>query len=288
LKIAMFGIQGQLGRDLEIALSDFHVIPLLYEDVDITDADRVRDAVTTADPDWVINAAAMTQVDKCETEERLAYEVNALGASHVARAARQVDARLVHVSTDYVFDGFKDGPYDETDTPRPLNVYGSTKLAGERFVQTECPAHYIVRTSGLYGTHECWGKGTNFVETMMRLSRERTEIKVVRDEVLTPTFTEDLALQIRRMIETPPPAGIYHATNEGSCSWFDFATEVFCQTSTPIALVGITSVEWGAPAKRPANSVLENVALKKAGLNVFPDWRDALGRYLAKRSNSAS
>lgn len=287
MKIAIFGIQGQLGRDIELTLSDFHVIPLLYEDVDITDADRVRAAVTAADPDWVINAASMTHVDKCETEKELAYEVNALGSKHVAQAARLVDARLVHVSTDYVFDGAKKGPYEETDEPRPLNVYGSTKLAGERFVQVECPTHYIVRTSGLYGTHECLGKGTNFVETMIRLSRERSEIKVVRDEVLTPTFTEDLALQIRRMIDTLPPTGIYHATNEGSCSWFDFATEIFRQKGIPITLEGITSAQWGAPAKRPPNSVLENAALKKAGLDVFPDWRDALERYLAKRMNSA-
>lgn len=287
MKIAMFGIQGQLGRDLELALSDFQVIPMLFEEVDITDVEAVRKAVTTAGPDWVINAAAITHVDKCETEERLAYDVNALGARHVARAACQVDARLVHVSTDYVFDGAKDGPYVETDVPRPLNVYGTTKLAGERFVQTECTTCYIVRTSGLYGTHECWGKGTNFVETMIRLSRERTELKVVRDEVLTPTFTEDLAVHIRRIIEHSPPVGIYHATNEGSCSWFDFATEIFCQTGTPIALEGITSAEWGAPAKRPTNSVLENAALKEAGLNVFADWRDALGRYLAKRSDGA-
>jgi dTDP-4-dehydrorhamnose reductase len=287
LKIAIFGIQGQLGRELELVLSDFHVIPMLYEQVDITDAGAVRNAVTTADPDWVINAAAMTQVDKCETEEPLAYEVNALGARHVARATGEVDARLVHVSTDYVFDGAKNGPYVETDVPRPLNVYGKTKLAGERFVQTECATSYVVRTSGLYGTHECWGKGTNFVETMIRLSRERTELKVVHDEVLTPTFTEDLAVHVRRIIESAPPVGIYHATNEGSCSWFDFATEIFRQTGTPITLEGITSAEWGAPAKRPANSVLENAALEAAGLNAFADWRDALGRYLAKRSDGA-
>jgi dTDP-4-dehydrorhamnose reductase len=284
LKIAIFGIQGQLGRDLELALSDFHVIPMLYEEVNITDDEAVGKSVTNATPDWVVNAAAMTHVDKCETEERRAYDVNALGARYVARAAREVGARLVHVSTDYVFDGTKEGPYVETDAPRPLNVYGTTKLAGERFVQTECPTCYVVRTSGLYGTHESWEKRLNFVETMIGLSREKTLLKVVRDELVTPTFTEDLAVHIRRIIEKSPPAGIYHATNEGGCSWFDFATEIFRQTSTPIALQGITSAEWGAPAKRPANSVLENAALKEAGLNEFADWRDALQRYLVKRS----
>ena len=284
VKIAIFGIEGQLGRDLEIALSDFDVAPMLYADVDIVDRTRVGDAVSAASPDWVINSAAMTHVDRCETQEKAAFEVNAEGARHVAEAAATTNARLIHVSTDYVFDGKKGSPYVESDVPRPLNVYGKTKLAGERFVGEVCPQHYIIRSSGLYGTHECWGKGTNFVETMLRLALDRNELKVVRDEVLTPTFTEDLAAQVRRLIETPPEYGVYHATNEGQCSWFDFATEIFCQTKTPIALEGISSKEWGAPAKRPANSVLENAALKAAGSNVFPEWRDALQRYLSKRS----
>jgi dTDP-4-dehydrorhamnose reductase len=287
VKIAIFGIQGQLGRDLETALGEFHVIPMLFEEVDVTEADRVRDAVAAVGPDWVINAAAMTQVDECESQEKQAFEVNALGARYVARAAADAGARLIHVGTDYVFDGEKESPYVETDVPRPLNVYGATKLAGEQFAQDACPQHYIVRTSGLYGTHKCWGKGTNFVETMLRLARDHGELRIVRDEILTPTFTEDLAEQLRRMIEAPPAPGIYHATNEGRCSWFDFATEIFSQTKTPIALEGITSAEWGAPAKRPANSVLENEALKAAGLNTFPDWRNALERYLSKRSGLA-
>jgi len=284
MKIAIFGIQGQLGRDLELALSDFQVIPMLFEEVNVTDSDRVAEAVSSASPDWVINAAAMTHVDKCETEERAAWEVNAQGARYVAAAAAESGARLVHVSTDYVFDGSKTGPYVESDSPRPVNVYGVTKLAGEWFVQDTVPHHYIVRTSGLYGTHDCWGKGTNFVETMLRLARDHTELKIVRDEVLTPTFTEDLAAQIRRMIDEEPPWGMYHATNEGQCSWFDFATEIFRLSGTPIAVQGITSDQWGAPARRPANSVLENAALKSAGINVFPDWGDALERYLGKRS----
>lgn len=283
MKIAIFGIQGQLGRDLELELSDWGVIGMRYEDVNVTDADAVHEAVTAAAPDWVINAAAMTHVDKCETEERLAFEVNSLGARYVARAAAAAGARLIHISTDYVFDGAKGAPYVESDSPRPLNVYGATKLAGEWFAADACPHHYMVRTSGLYGTHECWGKGTNFVETMLRLSREQTELKIVRDEVLTPTFTEDLAAQVRRMIEARPDPGIYHATNEGQCSWLDFATEIFRVVGTPIALEGITSSQWGAPAKRPANSVLENAALKSAGVNVFADWGDALARYLSKR-----
>jgi dTDP-4-dehydrorhamnose reductase len=288
VKIAIFGIQGQLGRDLEEALSGWNVVGMRYEDVDVTDESSVRGAVAAAAPDWVINAAAMTHVDKCETQEGAAFEVNALGARYVARAASAVGARLVHVSTDYVFDGAKGAPYVETDPPRPLNVYGATKLVGEWFAADACPDHYIVRTSGLYGTHECWGKGTNFVETMLRLSRDRTELEVVRDEVLTPTFTEDLAAQVRRMIEARPAPGIYHATNEGQCSWYDFATEIFRVAGTPITIKGITSAQWGAPAKRPANSVLENAALEAAGINIFSGWDDALARYLSKRQAGGS
>jgi len=274
MKILILGIQGQLGRDIERALADQDVTGPLYEELDITDGDRVEAAVAGAAPDWVVNCAAMTNVDQCETEQKLAHDINATGAHNAARAAAAAGAGLVHISTDYVFDGNKDEPYVETDDPRPLNVY---------VVARSCPDHYIVRTSGLYGTHKCWGKGTNFVETMLRLSRDNTRLRIVRDEVLTPTFTEDLAAHIRRMIESRPPWGVYHATSDGRCSWFDFATEIFRLESVPIELEGITSAEWGAPARRPANSVLENAALKKAGLDEFPGWRDALERYLSSR-----
>jgi dTDP-4-dehydrorhamnose reductase len=283
MKILILGIEGQLGRDIERTLKDHDLSGPLYDELDITDEDRVEAAVSGAAPDWVINSAAMTNVDKCETEQELARAVNAAGAHNAARAAAAAGASLIHISTDYVFDGAKNGPYVETDDPRPLNVYGETKLAGEQFVARACPDHYIVRTSGLYGTHECWGKGTNFVETMLRLSRDHTRLQIVRDEVLTPTFTEDLAGHILRMIENRPPWGIYHATNDGRCSWFDFATEIFRLESVPIELEGITSAVWGAPARRPANSVLENAALKSADLDEFPGWRDALERYLSER-----
>jgi len=181
LKVAIFGIQGQLGRDLESALAGFEIIPMLYEQVDVMRADQVEAAVAAARPQWIINSAAMTHVDRCETEVSEAFAVNALGALHVARASASVGARLLFVSTDYVFDGEKGAPYVENDPPRPINVYGVTKLAGEWFVSQACSEHYIVRTSGLYGLHPCWGKGTNFVETMLRLAAERDELRVVAD-----------------------------------------------------------------------------------------------------------
>ena len=283
MKIVIFGIQGQLGRDLEIALSDHEIVPMLYEEVDVTDRAAVESAVASAAPDWVINSAAKTYVDKCETEEKSAFEVNALGARFVALAARDVSARLIHVSTDYVFEGTKGKPYVESDEPRPVNVYGASKYAGELLVRQACPQHYIIRTSGLYGVHECWGKGTNFVETMLRLAAGKKDLKVVNDEFLTPTFTEDLADQVRVLLDTAPGFGIYHATNEGGCSWFEFAAEIFARAGITVSMTGIPSSQWPTPARRPANSTLENAALKTAGINRFPDWRDALGRYLAKR-----
>ncbi|MEJ2722151.1 MAG: dTDP-4-dehydrorhamnose reductase, partial [bacterium] len=212
--------------------------------------------------------------------------VNAAGAMHVAESCRNTGARLIQISTDYVFDGRKRTPYLEDDTPRPLNVYGMTKLAGERYARRGIPECYIVRTSGLYGLHPCWGKRRSFVDTMLSLAAERKSIRVVDDEILTPTFTEDLAAQIRKLIESGPPAGIYHATNSGECSWHDFARSIFETSGIEIRLERITAAEWNARARRPAYSVLENNRLKSMGLDVMPPWEDALGRYLSAKLGS--
>ncbi|MFH1755384.1 MAG: dTDP-4-dehydrorhamnose reductase, partial [Candidatus Latescibacterota bacterium] len=222
-------------------------------------------------------------VDRCEEEDASAFAVNALGARYVAEAAEKLGARLIFISTDYVFDGDKKQPYIETDAPAPVNVYGLSKLAGEFFTRYCCTRHYILRTSGLYGLNTCWGKGTNFVDTMLELGQKNHTLPVVEDEVLTPTFTEDLAHQIRGFIEAPPVAGIYHATNEGECSWFEFASEIFSKAGIDMHLTRTTAAAWKAAARRPSYSVLENKALKDAGINTFPHWRDALARYLAKR-----
>lgn len=283
LKIAIFGIDGQLGTDLATAFGAAQIVPFIQDELEITDEAAVVSALSSVKPDWVINSAAMTHVDRCETEAPEAFGVNALGARYVARACAEINARLIHISTDYVFDGKKESPYVESDLPRPLNVYGMTKLAGDLFVQDACERHYIIRTSGLYGLANCIGKGTNFVETMLRLSESHDNLRVVMDERLTPTFTEDLASQVRTVIDGAPPFGIYHATNEGSCSWFEFATEIFRLTHTEIDVTGITSEDWGSPTRRPRNSVLANDALAALGLNRMPDWHDALERYLAKR-----
>jgi len=280
LRIAIFGIEGQLGSALAQALSTHDVVPVTEASADLREANAVRGAVDNARPEWVINAAAMTHVDRCETEPIPAFQINAIGARNVARAAQSAGAALIQVSTDYVFDGFKESAYTEADRPSPLGVYGMSKLAGELFAANECERHYVVRTSGLYGTATCVGKGTNFVETMLRLAGERSELSVVQDECLTPTYADDLALQLRRIVEAPPPPGIYHATNAGACSWYDFATEIFRLQKIAIRVRGIPAIEWETPTRRPANSVLENAALAENGIDVMPGWKDALERYL--------
>lgn len=284
--IALFGADGQLGMDLQKALSAHRVEPLRYQELDILDRPRVAERLAAIDPAWVINAAALTNVDWCESNDVKAFQVNALGARHIAESCPPGDSRMIQISTDYVFDGKKTAPYVEHDSPRPLNVYGITKLAGEHYVQSVHPRCYIVRTSGLYGTHSGWGKRRSFVDTMLALAGEDDEIRVVCDEVLTPTFTEDLAEQIRVLIESEPPEGIYHATNAGECSWYEFAKTIFELSGKSVRLEKTSAAEWKSPARRPAYSVLENAGLRHAAIDVMPHWKDALARYLSKKAGT--
>ena len=282
MKVAIFGISGQLGSDVAAALSSHQVIPIEHARADIRDEVAVMKAVSAATPDWVVNCAAMTNVERCESEALAAFSINAGGARNVAVAAEAAGARLVHISTDYVFDGEKRSPYLESDFPRPLNIYGSSKLAGEWAVRS---AAVIVRTSGIYGLNACRGKGTNFVETMMKRAQSGAATRVVTDEVLTPTFSVDLAGQIRVIIEKDAPVGVYHATNSGSCSWFEFATEIFRHAGASAVPAPTTAKEWNSPVRRPPYSVLENRALAALGIDRMPAWQDALSRYMSQRAS---
>jgi dTDP-4-dehydrorhamnose reductase len=286
MSIALLGADGQLGMDLQKTLCGHRLEPLTYHELDVLDRPRIVEKLAAIQPAWVINAAALTNVDWCESNDVKAFQVNALGARHVAESCLSGSSRMIQISTDYVFDGKKTAPYVEHDTPRPLNVYGITKLAGEHYVQAVHPRCYVVRTSGLYGTHPCWGKRRNFVDTMLALAEEKKEVRVVCDETLTPTFTEDLAEQIRVLIESEPPLGIYHATNAGECSWYEFAKTIFELSKTPVRLEMTTAAEWNAPARRPAYSVLENAALQQAGIDVMPHWKNSLERYLSKKAGA--
>lgn len=290
MNIAVIGANGQLGTDLVAAFTQNGdaVCGLTHSDIEISDHDSVSHALEVIRPQVVVNTAAMHHVESCEREPEKAFAVNALGPRNLALVARDLGAILMHVSTDYVFDGSKGSPYTEDDNPRPLNTYGVTKLAGEHFVSATTTKHFVVRTSGLYGKSPCRAKGgLNFIELMLKLAKERGEVRVVDSEMVTPTSTVELAQQMVRLTHSDC-YGLYHATAEGSCSWYEFAREIFAVTDTPVRLKVAAPDEFPAKVARPKYSVLENRALKSRGLNAFKPWQDALHKYLGNRIASPS
>jgi len=290
MKIAVIGANGQLGSDLVAAFSEngAAVSGLTHADIEISDLPSVSHALGSIRPQVIVNTAAMHHVENCEREPEKAFAVNALGPRNLALVARDLGAVLLHVSTDYVFDGSKGSPYLEEDNPRPLNVYGITKLAGEYFVRATMAKHFVVRTSGLYGKSPCRAKGgLNFIELMLKLAKERGEVRVVDSEVVSPTSTPELAQQMVQLSHSDC-FGLYHATAEGSCSWYEFAREIFAITDTPVRLKVATPDEFPAKVPRPKYSVLENGALKSRGLNTFKPWQNALHNYLGNRIKSPS
>jgi dTDP-4-dehydrorhamnose reductase len=290
VKIALIGSNGQLGSDLSaafIAHGD-NVVALTHSQIEIVELDSALHVLKQIQPQIIINTAAMHHVEQCEREPEKAFAVNGLGAKNLALIAQRLDAVLMHVSTDYVFDGDKGSPYTEDDNPHPLNVYGVTKLAGEHFIQTNAEKHFVVRTSGLYGIKPCRAKGGfNFIELMLKLAKEREEIRVVDSEVVSPTSTADLAEQLVHLSRSDS-YGLYHATAEGSCSWYEFAQEIFALTDTPIRLEVAGPDEFPAKVPRPKYSVLENQALKDRDLNTLQSWRDGLRTYLGERAEISS
>ena len=285
MKVAVIGADGQLGNDVCAIFGEkgHQVIPLVWEQMDISDGAAVSKTLGEIQPELIINTAAMHHVDQCELDPEKAFRVNGIGSQNLARFAFAAGSILMHVSTDYVFSGEKGTPYLEEDCPRPLNVYGNTKLAGEFFIRAIAEKHYVIRLSGLYGTHPCLAKGLNFVDLMLKLAGERKEIRVVDDEVLTPTFTEEVARQMSFMIENRAEYGLYHATAEGSCSWYEFAREIFSLTGTRVMLNVALPGEFPQKVLRPKYSVLENGRLKNQGLNVMGHWKEGLGRYLKQK-----
>jgi dTDP-4-dehydrorhamnose reductase len=281
-RVAVIGSTGQLGSDVVEAFTGHEVSRLAHEDLDIRNADAIGATFARLRPEIVVNTAAFHNVPRCETAQADAYAVNAIAPRQLARACGELGARLVHVSTDYVFDGAKRAPYVETDRPNPLNVYAMSKLAGEYAVLSADGEHQVVRSSGLYGMRPCRAKGGNFIDTMFKLARERDEVRVVDDEILTPTFTADLAAQIRTLALDGPP-GLYHATNQGSCSWYEFARLIFELGNLRTRLSPTTVKEFAAPVRRPFYSVLDNAALAAARLDHMRPWRDALTAYMRQR-----
>ncbi len=292
MRVLVIGAQGQLGADLcrELADAEVHRADLDGDGhlLDIRGAETVRQLIADAvKPDWVFNCAAAHNVPRCEEEPEMAFSVNAAGARNVAIACHAAGSRLIQVSTDYVFGSGGTRPFVETDLPAPLNVYAASKLAGEHLVAAECPNHLIIRTAALYGMAPCRAKGgRNFVDTMLHLAATRPEVKVVTDEISTPTYTRALARQMRLLAERAEP-GLYHATCQGACSWFDFARAIFEETGTAVNVVPAMAAEFQSLVKRPAYSALDNRHARDQALDVMPYWRDALRDYLAERREKA-
>jgi dTDP-4-dehydrorhamnose reductase len=278
-RVAVIGANGQLGTDLVEVFSNWDLVPLTHADLEICDFVHKREVLGRIKPDVVINTAAFVRVDDCEDEVSKAFWVNAFAARNLAHVCANLDCTLVHISTDYVFDGKKREPYTEEDLPNPINVYGASKLAGEHFVQGICEKYLIIRTSGLYGKAGASGKGGNFVETMIRLAEEGKAIRVVDDQRLAPTYAKDLAETVEELVQSRE-WGLYHITNNAECSWYEFAQAIFEELGMKVDLEPTTSTDYGAKARRPACAVLAHQKARQLGLRIPRSWKDALVAYL--------
>jgi dTDP-4-dehydrorhamnose reductase len=276
MKVLVTGAGGQLGHDLLEAFADDAVVGLTHAELDVTREPAVTAAVRDHAPDLVVHAAAFTKVDACESEPDVAWRVNALGTWWVARACALADAAMVYLSTDYVFDGVAGRPYSEFDQPNPQSMYGRSKEAGEQLVRRVLDRHYIVRTSWVQGA-----AGGNFVKTMLRLGEERDALQVVDDQTGSPTFTFDLAPAIRR-VAVSGRHGTWHLTNSGECTWFELARAIFDEAGVTVDVSPIDTASYGAPAPRPAYSVLDNCLARVTGLEPLPDWRYSRKRLSAR------
>ena len=282
MRILITGARGQLGTDLQRSLSDHELIPCTHDELDVTEKHAVYGLLNDHRPDAVINTAAYHKVDECESHPEKTFAVNAFGPWHLAMACRMYDAKLVHISTNFVFGGTADRPYREDDLPLPLNVYGTAKLSGEHLVRSTWERHFIVRTTGLFGFSGGGGKGYNFVETMIRSGMERREVIVVSDQVMSPTATADLARALAELLVTDA-YGTYHVTSSGACSYFEFTRSIYRKTGIDVVVKPTSTEAYGALAARPLYSVLDNARVRSLGIAEMPSWEDALDGYLAQR-----
>lgn len=274
MKILITGSNGMLGHDLANALEGNELILTTSKTLDITDKDHTIEFICDAEPDIVINSAAYTDVDGCEENHDLAYAVNGEGVRNLAMACREIDCPLVHISTDYVFDGSATEPIAEDGEIGPISVYGKSKLQGEEAIHEILDKYFIIRTAWLYGLN-----GKNFPKTMLELAESHSEITVVYDEVGTPTYTPDLAYGISELIETDR-YGIYHLTNSGSCSWCEFARYIFEVAGKDVNVIPVTASEFARPAPRPSYSVLDNKNWVENGFEPLRDYKEAIKEYI--------
>ncbi|MGY6528290.1 MAG: dTDP-4-dehydrorhamnose reductase [Cyanobacterium sp.] len=278
ISILITGKDGQLGYDVikELSQTGAKIIATTKEDLDITNSAQTRQFILDTNPDIIIHCAAYTAVDQAEDEKDTCYSVNVQGTKNITQVAQEINAKLVYISTDYVFDGSGNNPHSITDSINPLNYYGQTKAQGEEIVRNLIKQHFVIRTSWVYGIN-----GNNFVKTMIRLAKSKNIIQVVDDQIGAPTYTKDLARFISDLIKTDN-YGTHHGVNEGYCSWYKFALEIFTQLSTDIEIIPISSHDYITKAQRPMNSRLCTANIENIGLQKFPHWKNALKRYLTE------
>ena len=276
MKVLVTGVKGQLGYDVvkDLEKRGHQPIGVDRDEMDLMDNEAIRTFIMNLKPEAIIHCAAYTAVDKAEEEVETCYQINAEAVKVISECVKELDVKLIYISTDYVFDGTKEGEYVETDLPNPINVYGASKLKGEQYVQTLLEKYYIVRISWVFGVN-----GNNFIKTMRRLGSERDELNIINDQVGSPTYTADLAPLLVDMMETDK-YGIYHATNEETCSWYEFANEIFKQSGIEVKTNPITTDQYPTAAKRPMNSRMSKAKLKANGFNLLPTWQEALAHYL--------
>jgi len=280
MRVLVTGAKGQLGSDLlcELSKRNIESVGIDIEDLDITDAAATKKVIEDINNktklDAIIHCAAYTAVDAAEDNEALVTKINAEGTKNIAEVAKTLDVAMMYISTDYVFDGEGKRPWEPDDKRAPLNVYGMAKYKGELYVEELVKKYFIVRISWVFGLH-----GNNFIKTMLRLGKERGAVSVVNDQIGSPTYTPDLSRLLADMIVTDK-YGRYHATNEGLCSWYNFAVEIFKQANLDVAVTPVSSDAFPVKAKRPQNSRMDKSKLTENGFKLLPTWQDALGRYL--------
>lgn len=276
MKILVTGANGQLGHDImnELALRGIDAVGADVQEMDITDADACKKTISESKADAVMHCAAYTAVDAAEDNVELCRKVNSEGTRNIAEVCKALNIKMMYISTDYVFDGEGIRPWQPDDDRKPLNVYGQTKYEGELAVEELVEKYFIVRIAWVFGVN-----GKNFIKTMLRLGEERGAVSVVDDQIGSPTYTYDLARLLVDMIITDK-YGKYHATNEGLCSWYEFAVEIFKQAGMDVKVTPVSSSEFPAKAKRPYNSRMSKEKLTENGFELMPPWQDALGRFL--------
>ena len=277
--ILVTGSTGQLGSDVvkELLKRGYSTLSPNRSELNLCSEDNIRNYILNSNCEAIVHCAAYTQVDKAEDEKDLCIKINATATKHIAKCAKILDIPMIYISTDYVFDGTKDGKYTENDETNPINIYGESKLAGEKYVQEILDKYYIVRTSWVFNIN-----GKNFIETMLRLSKANNQLSIVNDQIGSPTYTKDLSRLLVDMLETSK-YGLYHATNEGYCSWYEFADTIFKLANINIDIKAINSNEYASRATRPMNSKLSKDKLIEYGFKPLPHWEDALKDYLIRR-----